>query len=130
MIAANLSRNEDLTWRIYETFENAGDIVQNLIELSLTTDGKYNHVISLLSNLSQLEEIRKYVSLGELIYTTKIPSTSFTDSIFVFRILLESSEGTFQKLLPLIEYKESAIRRNGVVGIIRNLCLSVGESLN
>lgn len=59
IIAANLSRNEDKARKFYETLENANVAVKNLTQLALNSDKKYNHVVSVLSNLSQLKEIQK-----------------------------------------------------------------------
>lgn len=97
IIAANLSRNEDKARKFYETLENANVAVKNLTQLALNSDKKYNHVVSVLSNLSQLKEIQK--------------------------ILLYSNEDVLQKLLSLVEYKDSLIRRRAAVGFFRNLCL-------
>lgn len=61
MILANISRNVDNARKIYDSFERPDSAVETIVRLLLKTNEKVNldYLASLLSNLSQLSEIRK-----------------------------------------------------------------------
>ncbi|XP_065205553.1 protein HGH1 homolog [Planococcus citri] len=100
MILANISRNADNARKIYDSFERPDDAIETIVRLLLKKHDNVNldYLASLLSNLSQLPEVRN--------------------------VFLDPGKDLLQKIFPLVEQKNSIRRRFGIVGTIRNLCLS------
>lgn len=61
MILANISRNSDNARKIYDSFERPDDAIETIVRLLLKKHDSVNldYLTSLLSNLSQLPEVRK-----------------------------------------------------------------------
>lgn len=101
MILSNLTIDEVCCANVYDSLS------KNQVTLDIITDmlcrvnsdpqgAKLHYLGPLISNLSQLSEVRHQLLLnnGQLV----------------------------KKLLPFTEYKESSLRRGGVIGAIRNCC--------
>lgn len=50
-------------------------------------------------------------------------------SFFFFRRLVDKNQPIIHKLLPFTEYKESIVRRGGVVGTLKNCCFDIENHL-
>ncbi|XP_044762932.1 protein HGH1 homolog [Coccinella septempunctata] len=103
MILCNLSRDKDAAIQTYELLEDSEFRINDI--LSIFTKVQYNEVGAnlhylgpWLSNMTQDKRVRKFIF----------------DSINVVN-----------NLLPYTTYKKSTVRRGGVVGVLRNLCLDV-----
>ncbi|KAK9753114.1 protein of unknown function (DUF384) [Popillia japonica] len=104
MILSNLSRSPRYTEKIIDLMEKA-DVTFDVL-INAFTRNKYNnkganlHYLGpVLSNLSQSVHVRKYI--------------------------LDRDRCVIQRLLPFTEYKDSHIRRGGIVGTLRNCCFDV-----
>lgn len=97
---SNLSRSESLASVIAEFImkEHEPDIgVKRIVDVLCRSDLEgVNYLAPFLSNLTQVPAIRK--------------------------ILLDHDRVVFQRILPLINYAESEVRRGGIVGTVRNCC--------
>lgn len=58
IVLSNLSRSANNARKIYECFQNPNNAVYTLISRAVKTDAPVDHLSSVLSNLSQLEEVR------------------------------------------------------------------------
>ena len=105
MLLSNLTRSEqgcELCWKTIEQSQQSS--LRKIFDVLCTE--KYNkhvelhHLAAFLSNLSRLKEVRM--------------------------VVLDRTGGLMQKLLPYVAFQKSAVRRKGVVGIIRNCCFEYG----
>lgn len=101
MILSNLSRYSHLIEKIIGLFENSGRTLDELInvftKISFNINAANLHYLGpVLSNLSQSHKIRLFI--------------------------LDKSKCVIQRLLPFTEYKDSLVRRGGVVGTLKNCC--------
>ncbi|XP_037089609.1 protein HGH1 homolog [Pollicipes pollicipes] len=108
MTLSNLSRApapcRELWRRLEEGPVTVDDLVTALCQRDYNTAGCHlNYLGPLLSNLTQLPEARRY--------------------------MLSRDRVLFQRLLPFTEYKESLVRRGGVVGAIKNCCFETESHL-
>ncbi|XP_012254258.2 protein HGH1 homolog [Athalia rosae] len=101
MILSNLSRAHSSTERIVSLIEHSGYSWDKIV--SAFTSQKYNnkgatlHYLGpLFSNLSQSTNVRRY--------------------------LMDKHHCVIQRLLPFTEYRESMVRRGGIVGTLKNCC--------
>ncbi|XP_023014577.2 protein HGH1 homolog [Leptinotarsa decemlineata] len=101
MILSNLTRLSHLIENIIEIIKMRGNIFEELI--NIFTKNKYNkngatlHYLGpVLSNLSQSHEIRRFI--------------------------LDQDKCVIQRLLPFTEYKDSLIRRGGIIATLKNCC--------
>lgn len=117
MVLSNITRPSQLTGRILSQMvgdegEDSYDEkkISELMERFMTalTSTKYNTVGAnlhylgpLLSNLSQLPVVRKYI--------------------------LNHDQKVIHRLIPFTEYQSSLVRRGGVIGCLRNCCFDVDE---
>lgn len=94
MILSNLTRPKHLIEKIVDIIEESGRTFDSLIEIFtkiVYNKGANLHYLGpVLSNLSQSSRVRAYI--------------------------LEKDKCTIQRLLPFTEYKDSLIRRGGIVG--------------
>lgn len=101
MILSNLSRPTRFTELVIDKIEQSGkgfdDIINIFTKKQYNEAGASLHYLGpVLSNLSQNSKVRKYI--------------------------LQKDKYVVQRLLPFTEYKDSVIRRGGVVGTLRNCC--------
>ncbi|XP_076257144.1 protein HGH1 homolog [Rhynchophorus ferrugineus] len=100
MILSNLTRPMHLIEQIIDIIEDSGKSFDELI--NIFTKNQYNKYAKLhylgpmLSNLTQSRRVRKYI--------------------------LDKEKCVIQRLLPYTEYKESLIRRGGIIGTLKNCC--------
>ncbi|KRT79669.1 Armadillo repeat containing protein, partial [Oryctes borbonicus] len=101
MILSNLTRSSRHAEKVIEFMQKA-DVTFDVL-INAFTRNKYNnkgaslHYLGpVLSNLSQNASVRKYI--------------------------LDKEKCVIQRLLPFTEYKDSHIRRGGIVGTLRNCC--------
>lgn len=104
MALSNLSRPESSATVIAEYIvrEHEPDIgVKRVVDVlcQVNVEG-VDYLAPFLSNLTQVSSIRK--------------------------ILLDHDRVIFQRLLPLVNYTKSVVRRGGVVGTVRNCCFETG----
>ena len=107
MALSNLSRSESSASVIaeYITKQHEPDIgVKRTVDVLCRSDleGR-DYLAPFLSNLTQVSSIRK--------------------------ILLDHDRVVFQRILPLINYTKSTIRRGGIVGTVRNCCFETGKNV-
>ena len=107
MALSNLSRTESSASAIaeYITKEHEPDIgVKRIVDVLCRSDleGR-DYLAPFLSNLTQVSSIRN--------------------------ILLDHDRVVFQRILPLINYTKSVIRRGGIVGTVRNCCFETGKNI-
>lgn len=100
-ILSNLTRPSSLTDKIIDQILETEYSFDKLINIFTTIDynkkgAKLHYLGPVFSNLSQSNRVRKY--------------------------LLDEKKCVIQRLLPFTEYKESSIRRGGIVGTLRNCC--------
>lgn len=101
MILSNISRPPFLVDKIIKFIEkseyNLEEIVNVFTKIKYNNKGaNLNYLGPVLSNLTQNKEVRSY--------------------------FLNKEKDIISRLLPFTEYKESAVRRGGVVGTIKNCC--------
>ena len=100
MVLSNLSIDRENCSRVSEVMPS--DAVETAIDMLCGNQaynekgGKLHYVATLLSNLSQMSEVRAR--------------------------LLDRERCVLQRLLPFTEYAASKVRRGGVIGAIRNCC--------
>ena len=101
---SNLSRSESSASVIAEFIvkEHEPDVgVKRIVDVLCRPDLEgVNYLAPFLSNLTQVSAIRK--------------------------ILLDHDRVVFQRILPLINYAKSEVRRGGIVGTVRNCCFETG----
>jgi len=101
---SNLSRSESAASVIAEfvTKEHNPDIgVKRIIDILCKPDVEgVDYLAPFLSNLTQVSSIR--------------------------RVLLDHEKVVFQRILPLVNYAKSEVRRGGIVGTVRNCCFETG----
>jgi len=104
MALSNLSRSESSASVIVEFIvkEHEPDIsVRRIVDVLCQSDLEgVDYLAPFLSNLSQVTAIRK--------------------------ILLDHDRVVFQRILPLISYTKSKVRRGGIVATVRNCCFETG----
>lgn len=99
MILSNLSRtnHEKVIDFIEKSDKTFDEIINIFTKKQYSKVGANLHYLGpVLSNLSQSSRVRKYI--------------------------LDKDKCVIQRLLPFTEYKDSLIRRGGVVGTLRNCC--------
>ncbi|KAJ3653071.1 hypothetical protein Zmor_018988 [Zophobas morio] len=101
MILSNLTRPSHLCEKIVEAIEKTGkgfdDIVNIFTKKQYNKVGANLHYLGpVLSNLSQSKRVRGFI--------------------------LDKERCVVQRLLPFTEYKDSLVRRGGVVGTLKNCC--------
>ncbi|RZC38963.1 FAM203 family protein, partial [Asbolus verrucosus] len=101
MILSNLTRPSHLFETVIDGIQKSGKSFDEII--SVFTKKQYNRVGAnlhylgpVLSNLSQSGRVRRYI--------------------------LDKNKCVVQRLLPFTEYRESLVRRGGVVGTLKNCC--------
>lgn len=124
-ILSNVSRNVDISRRIFDSLEDPTEGLKTVVNLLLqqNTGVNYDYLATLLSNLSQLPEVRR--SVFELVLIIRSDMYGL-NGYFCFRIFLDFDNQLLERILPLIEYEDSITRKYGIIGAIRNLCLSSG----
>ena len=75
-------------------------IVRVLCKINHNKNAKLHYLGPLLSNITQIQEARKYV--------------------------LDKERCVIQRLLPFIDFKDSLVRRGGIIGTLRNCCFETG----
>lgn len=83
-------------------------------------------------SLHQLVDIfdrRGFNSHAQLHYLATVFS-NITQVAAARQLFLNRSKCILPRLLPYVQFKDSLIRRGGVVGLLRNLCFEVGELVN
>ncbi|CAG9861611.1 unnamed protein product [Phyllotreta striolata] len=101
MVLSNLSRPLHLIETIIDQIENSGKTFDELInvftKIAYNKKGAKLHYLGpVLSNLSQSRRVRLFI--------------------------LDRNKCVIQRLLPFTEYKESLVRRGGVIGTLKNCC--------
>lgn len=101
MIFSNLSRHSHLIEKIVDLIDESGKTLDELINIITKTNynkngAKLHYLGPALSNLSQSHRVRMFI--------------------------LDKTKCIIQRLLAFTEYKNSLIRRGGVVGTIKNCC--------
>ncbi|KAJ8939729.1 hypothetical protein NQ314_011015 [Rhamnusium bicolor] len=101
MILSNLTRPSHLIEKVIDIVENSGKTFDELINVFTKNQynrngGKLHYLGPVLSNLSQSHRVRLYI--------------------------LDKNKCVIQRLLPFTEYKDSLVRRGGVIGTLKNCC--------
>ncbi|XP_060532899.1 protein HGH1 homolog [Cylas formicarius] len=100
MILSNLSRPSHLIEEIINVIEKSGKSFDELIEvftrIEFNKNARFHYLGPVLSNLSQSQRVRRYI--------------------------LDKEKCVIQRLLPFTDYKDSLIRRGGIVGTLKNCC--------
>lgn len=111
MILSNLTRHMHLIEKIVEIIEKLG----------CTTDGihKNTNVFDKIVNVFTKKNFNK--KGAKLNYLGPVLS-NLTQSRTVRKYILDREKCIIQQLIAFTEYKESTVRRGGVVGAIRNCC--------
>ncbi|XP_078729669.1 protein HGH1 homolog isoform X1 [Lampetra fluviatilis] len=99
-ILSNLTRDERVCKHVLDII-NANDtgltgILDLFFNEGLNKNGKLHYLGPLMSNLSQIQEVRRF--------------------------LLDRDRDAIQRFLPYTQYEASSVRRGGVVGTLRNCC--------
>lgn len=105
MILSNLTRYSHLIEKVIDLMEEHDKSLDELINIFTKigynkNGGKLHYLGPVLSNLSQSHRIRMFI--------------------------LDNTKCVIQRLLPFTEYKESLVRRGGVVGTLKNCCFEEG----
>ena len=104
---SNLTRSEDCAAKVTKAVllnpDSVGvvKIVSALCNLQYNCKANLHYLAPILANLTQIKSIRSEV--------------------------LARDQLVIQKLIPFVEFQDSAIRRHGVVSCIRNCCFEPGE---
>ena len=77
-------------------------IINALCHVKFNKNAKLHYIGPILANLTQVSDIRK--------------------------VIMDRQRCIIQKLLPFTEFKDSLIRRGGIVGALKNCCFEYGES--
>ncbi|KAK4878521.1 hypothetical protein RN001_011027 [Aquatica leii] len=117
---------------------NADAFTKILIESILDPNSEIaDSSCMILSNLTRtsehLEEIdvrqiltvfvkTNYNTKGQNLYYLGPVLSNLSQSSVVRKQILDKSENMFMKILPFVEFKDSVVKRGGVVGAIRNCC--------
>ncbi|XP_044727698.1 protein HGH1 homolog [Chrysoperla carnea] len=101
MLLSNLTRPISLCDKIVDTVLSSNVTFDQLINIFTKNEfnkkgHKLHYLGPVLSNLSQSSLVRKYI--------------------------LDSTKCVIQRLLPFTEYKDSIVRRGGIVGTLKNCC--------
>lgn len=100
MILSNLSRYSHLTETVIDMLEESNksldDIINVFTRIKNKNGAKLYYLGPVLSNLSQSSRVRMFI--------------------------LDKSKCVIQRLLPFTEYKDSVIKRGGVIGTLKNCC--------
>lgn len=101
MVLSNITRPQHLIEKIVELIERSGitfDVIVNAFtKVKFNNKGaKLDYLAPVLSNLSQSHTVRKYI--------------------------LDKEKCVVQRLLPYTEYKDSTLRRGGIIGTLKNCC--------
>ncbi|XP_051932531.1 protein HGH1 homolog [Hippocampus zosterae] len=98
-ILSNLTRHEKTCKTLFKVFQEEVGLAQ-LVDLlcteSFNPHTKLHYLAPLLSNLTQLPEARRF--------------------------LMDKDRCVVQRLLPFTQFQASAVRRGGVIGVLRNCC--------
>ncbi|XP_050315701.1 protein HGH1 homolog [Anthonomus grandis grandis] len=100
MILSNLTRPKHLIERVVNIIEKSGKTFDELVDIFTKKEynkgAKLHYLGPVLSNLSQSSTVRRYI--------------------------LDRDKCVIQRLLPFTEYKDSLVRRGGIVGTLKNCC--------
>lgn len=101
MILSNLTRCSHLIEKVVDLIEEYGKDLDELInvftKIGYNKNGAKLHYLGpVLSNLSQSHRVRMFI--------------------------LHKTKCVIQRLLPFTEYKESLVRRGGIIGTLKNCC--------
>ncbi|CAH0548664.1 unnamed protein product [Brassicogethes aeneus] len=101
MILSNLTRPLHLAEKVIDLILNTGKNFDDIVNIFTKNDynkngAKLDYLGPVLSNLSQSSRVRK--------------------------VFLDREKCVIQRLLPFTEYKESVVRRGGIVGTLKNCC--------
>lgn len=101
MILSNLSRPSHLIEKVIDIIENSHKSFEELINVFTKNqfnknNAKLHYLGPVLSNLSQSHRVRMQI--------------------------LHKNKCVIQRLLPFTEYKDSLVRRGGIVGTLKNCC--------
>lgn len=100
MILSNLTRPKYLIEQVIDIIEKSDKSYDELIDIftkrEFNKNAKLHYLGPVLSNLSQSSRVRKYI--------------------------LDKDKCVIQRLLPFTEYKESVVRRGGIIGTLKNCC--------
>ncbi|XP_077582009.1 protein HGH1 homolog [Stigmatopora nigra] len=98
-ILSNLTRHEKTCKMLFEFLQGEFGLAQ-LVDILCTRDynphAKLHYLAPLLSNLTQLPDARRF--------------------------MMDKERCVIQRLLPFTQYEASAVRRGGVIGVLRNCC--------
>ncbi|KAF5290061.1 hypothetical protein FQA39_LY14842 [Lamprigera yunnana] len=89
------------------------------------------HLETIVASLKQLDDLlniftkNKYNSKLQNLYYLGPVLSNLSQSITVRRYILDRNKNIIQRLLPFTEFKESSIKRGGVIGTLRNCCFDV-----
>ena len=108
MILSNLTNDKHGADIVFDSLKKCDVSVEKIVDMickdtSSCTSGKMHYLGPLMSNLSQLNEVREE--------------------------LLSKSCLLLSRLLPFTEFKMSSVRRGGIVGAIRNCCFDTSVHL-
>lgn len=106
MLLSNLTQTEDGSVKCLQNIEKSNKcslerLFEALLADSYNEHGTLHYLAPFLSNMSRLETVRM--------------------------VVLDRENGLMQRLLPYVGYRESLVRRKGVVGILRNSCFEYGN---
>ena len=104
-LLSNLTRGEGGAKYVAEKVLSSNEVsidkvVLVLCNLAYNDNADLHYLAALLSNLSQMKAIREKI--------------------------MDKDQCVVQRLLPFTEFKQSAIRRHGVVGTLKNCCFDTG----
>ncbi|XP_057701515.1 protein HGH1 homolog [Corythoichthys intestinalis] len=98
-ILSNLTRHEKTCKTIFQFLQEElglAQLVDILCTESYNPHAKLQYLAPLLSNLTQLPDARRFI--------------------------MDKDRCVIQRLLPFTQYEASAVRRGGVIGVLRNCC--------
>ncbi|XP_019716056.1 protein HGH1 homolog [Hippocampus comes] len=98
-ILSNLTRHEKTCKTLFKVLQEEvglAQLVDMLCTEAFNPHAKLHYLAPLLSNLTQLPEARRF--------------------------LMDKDRGVVQRLLPFTQFQASAVRRGGVIGVLRNCC--------
>lgn len=103
MILSNLTRSNEGSKAMLDVLQSDSSDVRlhQLVGLFCTNrTTKFHYMATVFSNISQLLSGR--------------------------RLFLNPEQCVLQRLLPFMSYRDSVVRRGGIVGLVRNLCFETG----
>nr|CAG4649473.1 EOG090X08WK [Scapholeberis mucronata]SVE93719.1 EOG090X08WK [Scapholeberis mucronata] len=105
MVLSNITRNKQGSERVFQKMSKDLDkFIDIFCQEKYNKKGARLHYLApVLSNLSQIPEMRRYI--------------------------LDPSRTCLQRLVSFTDYKDSAIRRGGILGLIKNCCFETEHHL-